>query len=104
MKRMEIQVQLLPTCKAVTALVTSLLRLPEAKELWIRPGPLRGKFINVRIQTRNVRNLWKVLSPIIRRNKQLSGHSIITCEGRNGWDDYELIYHWKSSEIDEKWK
>ena len=101
---MEIQIQLLPTSKAVAALVASLLRLPEANELCIRPGPLRNKYINVGIKTQSVRNLWKVLSPMIRSNKQLSGHSIITCGGRHGWDDYEVIYHWESSEIDEKWK
>ena len=104
MKGMEIQIQLLPTSKAVATLVASLLRLPEAKEVCIRPGPLRAKYVNVGIKTRSVRNLWNVLSPIIRSHKQLRDHSIITCEGRHGWDDYELIYHWKSSAINDKWK
>jgi hypothetical protein len=104
MKQMCIQVQANSDDKSVSRLIYALMRLPAAKDIHIHKGPVRQEYTNVIVPTSSVRKLWDGLNETIRRDKTLCQNSIVVCEGKNGWDDYELIYHCKSEEIDQDWK
>jgi hypothetical protein len=104
MKQLHIQVQLDSDHKSILRLIGVLVRLPLAKGVQISKGPVRQKYTNLLIPTSSVRKLWDALNEVIRRDRVLRQDSIVVCEGKHGWDDYELIYHWDSGEIDQKWK
>jgi hypothetical protein len=104
MKTLLIQIQLSPQNKAVSRLLEELLKIPGTREMKITKGPPRQKYINIAIRTRTVRQIWLCLSDYIRTERMLSRHSIVVSEGRHGWEDYELLFHWKSEKMDKKWK
>jgi len=104
MKIINIQIQQDHRSKAMARLVNDLISLPEIKTIQIHKGPINQKYVNIGIPVRSVRNAWKVLGPKIKSDRVLSRNSVVVCEGKHGWDDYELIYHWDADAIDQKWR
>jgi hypothetical protein len=104
MRQLYIQVQADSSDKSILRLISVLMRLPAAKDLRIHKGPVRQEYTNLFVPTPNVRKLWDSLSDVFRRDKALRERSIVVCEGKHGWDDYELIYHMDPDQIDPKWR
>jgi len=56
-----------------------------------------GPYVNVVFDTDNTPALWPILRTHLFQNRnvgqQISRAAIVTCEGRHGWDDYLLLYH-----------
>jgi hypothetical protein len=101
---MHIQVQVNWDDKSILRLIDVLMRSMETKDIHIHKGPIRQKYINIGILTSSVQKDWDHLKETFHRNKTLREHSIVVSEGKHGWDDYELIYHWDPKQIDQRWK
>lgn len=104
MKTIHIQIQQSTESKSITRFVNALLSFPDIKTIEIKKGPIKQKYINIEIPVRSVKKAWVILEPLIRNDKDTSRTSIVVCEGKLGWDDYELIYHWDTDVIDKKWR
>ena len=104
MKNIEIQIQKDHRNVCITQFITALIRLPDIKTIKIHKGPKNHKYVNISIPVRSIRKTWNVLRPKIRKDPVLSRTSIVVGEGKHGWDDYELMYHWDADEIDKKWR
>jgi hypothetical protein len=61
-------------------------------------GEHDGPYLNVCFDTDDLQELWRHLNEKLLQIKvagqQLDFSSIVTCEGRNGWDDYLLLHHY----------
>ena len=79
------------------------MRLPAAKDIRVHKGP-RQIYTNVNVLTSSVGKLWDALSQVVRRDRTLRQSAIVACEGKHGWDDYELVYHFDPEQIDQKWR
>jgi hypothetical protein len=99
-----IQIHQDPCSKRVARFINALISLPEIRTLRIRKGPKHQKYLDIAIPAKSVQKTWKALRPNIESDRVLSSKSIVACEGKQGWDDYELIYHWDADVIDEKWR
>jgi len=104
MKWIAIQIQGARRSRSLLRLLGVLTLAPEAREIRVVKGPVSQMYVNLCIRVQSVTRLWSVLGKTIRRDKVLSRHAIVTCEGRHGWDDYELMYHWDQEQIGKKWK
>lgn len=104
MKIINMQIHQNHRSETIARLVNDLISLPEIKTIQIHKGPMNQKYVNIGISVRSVRNAWKVLGPKIKSDRVLGRNSIVVCEGKRGWDDYELVYHWDVDAIDEKWR
>lgn len=54
-------------------------------------------YLNLNFQTSDVRKLWKRLKTQLydgAQSKALQRSSMAMCEGKYGWDDYLLLYHY----------
>ena len=103
MKRIRIQVQMAPGSVSVASLTAMLLRNPHVRSLQIQKGQASRGYVNFDFTVRGVRTFWQSLRPAFSRARNLSAAAIVVCEGRNGWDDYELIHHRDRSQVDRKW-
>ncbi len=60
-------------------------------------GHDEGPYINFTFLAKNSAALWKTIQKEILANPDfgttLSKSAIIVCEGKKGWDDYLLLYH-----------
>ncbi len=104
MKRMQIQVHRSSDDKSVFRLIGVLMRLATAKEINVQKGAAQKNYTNIAVLTPSVRKLWDALEQTVRRHKDLRQNTLVVCEGKHGWDDYELIYHWDPEQIDQKWR
>jgi len=104
MKTIVIQIHQDPRSKRIARFVNTLISLPEIKKLRIDKGPTSQRYVNIGIPTKRVRKTWRELRGKIRSDRILSKNSIVVCEGKHGWNDYELIYHWDVDVIDKKWR
>lgn len=61
-----------------------------------------GEYINFIFETKAVGELWRQIRDRIYKDAVIGNgvaqSSLAICEGRNGWDDYLLLYHFDSSE------
>jgi hypothetical protein len=104
MKNIQIQIQQNPANKSFLRIVNGLLGLPDVKTIRFDKGRKNQNYINIFFPVRSVKNTWAAIGPMIKKDKIISRSSIVVCEGKFGWDDYELIYHWDVDKIDKKWR
>ena len=104
MKNIEIQIQRDHRNVSITEFVTALISLPDIRTIQIRKGQKNQKYVNISIPVRSIRKTWRILGPKIKRDRVLSRTCVVVCEGKHGWDDYELMYHWDIDQIDKKWR
>jgi hypothetical protein len=69
------------------------MKSSRAQHIGINKRGVRKPFVTIAIPTSNVKRLWAELRTTITRSKHLSGCSIVTSQGKNGWADYELLFH-----------
>ena len=64
-------------------------------------GEDRGPYANLMFESSDLQRLWGSLSDVLYGDEKvgpaLSKASIAMCEGREGWNDYLLLYHFDSS-------
>ena len=104
MKSLHIQVQAQSDSRSIIRLLSALLSMPLVRDVKITKGPRTQECTNIDIRIRSVRPTWAVLREVIRKNRTLSRKTIVAGEGKNGWNDYELLFHWRPEQIDKKWK
>src|SRR5262249_43289347 len=60
-------------------------------------GRDKGPYVNLMFETGNPRELWKLLRTRLYRDKAvgaaLARASMAVIEGKQGWDDYYLLFH-----------
>jgi hypothetical protein len=103
MKKTQIQVHRGSDDKSVSQLLDILMRSPTAREIHVHKIPSQ-RYVNISVLAPSIRKLWGVIRRPIERSRNLRLNTIVVCEGKHGWDDYELIYHMNPDEIDPKWK
>jgi len=68
----------------------------------IYTGNDNGKYINLDFSSNDVKKLWSQINRELLGNPKIGiwirNVSIITCEGKNGWDDYLLLSHYDRNE------
>jgi len=56
-----------------------------------------GPYVNLMFETERLAELWKLLSVKLYEDRGVGAGmaraSMSTCEGKHGWDDYLLLYH-----------
>jgi hypothetical protein len=104
MKSLHIQVQVQSDSRSIARLLSALLRLPLVRDIKITKGPQSQEYTNIDLRIRSVRLIWAVLSEAIQKDRILSRKTIVAVEGKNGWNDYELLFHWRPEKIDKKWR
>lgn len=82
---------------AVLALFATAAELADA-ELEVTAGVDDGPYVNYDFLTRDLARLWEILQSQVFWDRTIGPHlaraSIVTCEGRRGWDDYLLLHHY----------
>lgn len=83
--------------EAVLALLASAAELADA-ELEIREGDDDGPYVNYDFRARDLPRLWEILQGQVFWDQaigpSLAKASIVTCQGKRGWDDYLLLHHY----------
>lgn len=67
------------------------------KKVTVEEGTDNGRYINLLFQTTNARQLW----PVIREqliHLGLQRAAIVTCSGRESWQNYLLLHHFNAKE------
>ena len=86
------------------AAVSKVLANSKARRLAVTRGGKKHPYVNIQLETSNVRREWQCLSQALRRNRVFARYSIVTCTGKSGgWDDYETLWHMDRNEIDPRW-
>lgn len=72
------------------------------RQLVIKEGDDNGPYTNFVFDTMDLKNLWDLVQHNLYQDEkigmELTKSSIVTCEGKKGWDDYLLLHHYDSSE------
>jgi hypothetical protein len=68
-------------------------------EVSVAAGEDIVRYININMNTDCVPELWQKLKSEFAINPLLAHCTIVCCEGKNGWDDYLLLYHFDSTLI-----
>ena len=91
----QIQPELSPTINSeeITSFLNNEGYKPEIVE-----GNDSGKFINLNIETNNIKGLWVKIEKYLHEHNEFSNSTIITCEGSQGWDNYLLLHHFDSNQ------
>jgi hypothetical protein len=56
-----------------------------------------GRYVNISFISENLKALWPIVrAQLVRLGLQSA--CIVTCTGRNGWDDYLLLHHFDSAQ------
>ncbi len=64
-------------------------------------GNDNGEYRNITWETKHIKSLWAILSRHILHNDSLHKCVIVTCTGKDGWNDYLQLYHYdKSQKLD----
>ena len=75
---------------------------PYVKSQSITSGEDNGRYINLSFSADRVGSFWNALRAafFVRDDVMtpLASASIVTCEGRSGWDDYLLLHHFDGRE------
>ena len=73
-----------------------------SNDSWVTEGDDDGPYINVCLNVANLDQLWLKIRELLRANPALARCTIITCQGKMGWDDYLLLHHYdRSLRLDE---
>jgi len=64
----------------------------------ITEGNDSGKYININIETNNIKELWIKIKKYLQEHNEFANSTIVTCEGSQGWDNYLLLHHFDSNE------
>jgi len=67
----------------------------------VRKGQDKGAYINVHFTTDAPKDFWPELRQQLVR-LGLQGGSIVTCTGKDGWNDYLLLHHYDPSQAKER--
>jgi hypothetical protein len=65
---------------------------------WVEEGEENGPFFNFTFETPDLGELWRLIEdeiffgPLWGRLARKA--SIVTCEGKEGWDDYLILHHY----------
>lgn len=64
-------------------------------------GEDKGPYANLMFETTELKKLWHLLQGTLYKDKMvgsaLSQASMAMCEGKDGWNDYLLLYHFDPS-------
>jgi hypothetical protein len=64
-------------------------------------GEDNGPYANLMFETTELQKLWRLLQDALYRDEEvgsaLSQASMAMCEGKDGWNDYLLLYHFDPS-------
>jgi hypothetical protein len=81
---------------AALDLLASAARMADA-ELEVSQGEDGGPYVNAFFRAVELARLWEVLQNHVlsetRLGPRIAAASIVTCEGREGWDDFLLLHH-----------
>ena len=64
----------------------------------VEEGDDEGPYINVNIDSENVKLLWGELSTLITSDPSMASSIIACCEGDDRWNDYLLLHHFDETE------
>jgi hypothetical protein len=98
-ERRTITIQLQPAlspsldCRATIQSLTSL-----SKDSWFNGGNDDGPYVNVFLRTDDLAKLWNQIQTVLLADVEVAKCAIVTCEGRQGWDDYLLLHHFDGSQ------
>lgn len=60
------------------------------------------QYLNINCRTCDLKTLWNQIRAHFYEHKEfgpaLAKASIVVCEGKNGWDDYLLLFHYDGRE------
>ena len=102
MKCLHIQLQPELSTGDLSKHVDSLIEIattqcPDA-EINVEHGDDDGKYINLNIFVAEIPELWGVIRRVIDASPTLLASAIVCCEGKNGWEDSLLLYHFDQNE------
>ena len=64
---------------------------------WVEEGEKDGPYLNFTFETPDLGELWGLIEDEIFREppwaRLARKASIVTCEGKQGWDDYLVLHH-----------
>lgn len=68
------------------------------KHCHVSRGNENGPYINIDLKSENVQLLWEKIQIELSLNTNVASAIVVVCEGKKGWDDYLLLYHYDASE------
>jgi hypothetical protein len=66
--------------------------------LIVSHGEDRGPYINLDFESENPKADWMKIRSLLEGVTGLASCCIVTCQGRNDWDDYLLLHHFDPDE------
>jgi hypothetical protein len=80
----------------LTAAIDCLSRL--STEARVGRGEDHGEYVNIDYETSRLAELWILVRAELLALPGLADATIVTCEGKFGWDDYLLLHHFDPTE------
>ena len=97
LKTLNVQIQPARSPGLDSAAIVAALRTL-SKDSWVNEGEDGGPYINVCFDVPKLERLWLAIRGILDANPAVAQATIITCQGKRGWDDYLLLHHFDVSE------
>lgn len=101
----QIQPELIPISnieQITQEFVTFLTDISLCNNCHVSRGDENGSYINIELQSENIQRLWEEIQIKLSLNtndaSEIAKGIIVVCEGKKGWNDYLLLYHYNTSE------
>ena len=75
-----------------SAAVATLSSLDDSAS--VSEGEDSGHYVNIDFTPADAKVLWQKIHGCLSSEPELARIAIVACEGRHGWDDYLLLYHY----------
>jgi hypothetical protein len=59
----------------------------------VTSGEDDGQYVNFEFKSDDPAALWRAIRALLAMHRFLAPVTIVTCEGRHGWDDFLLLHH-----------